>query len=123
MLAEWSDWPDKHAWPPPRESGQLYSGAGAGSGRQWVCISLLHLGSGEMLQQAGGWTGEEIQTWIGVKISQPEVTLLTTSQTYLEELQLPDSDLMREETVPGGGHHVVVGSLPPGRRPQVRAVW
>ena len=122
MLAGWPDWPGKPAWRPPGEPGQVYSGAGDGSGRRWVCISLLHLGSGQTLQQTGDWTGEEIQTWICVKISQPEVTVLTTSQTYLEELQLPESDVMGEETVSGGGHHVVVGSLPPGLSPEVRAV-
>ena len=59
-----------------------------------------------------------------MEISQPEVTAIKPSQAslYLEYLQLSDRVTVREETVPGGGEHMVVSSLSPGHSPQVRAV-
>ena len=60
---------------------------------------------------------------VALKISQPQLTAPIPSQGYLEELQVPDREAVGEETVPGGGEDVVVGCLPPGLSPEVRAVW
>ena len=77
------------------------------------------------LQEAAGgrkYIGE-IQTWSAVKISQPQVTVTGRASLYVEDLEVPDSEVVGEETVPGAGEYVVVPSLSPGLSPQVRAVW
>ena len=122
VLAERQDCHREPAERSDGESRQDCSGAGSGSGRPWVCISGPHLRRCEEAAAGRKYIGE-IQTWSGVEISQPQVTLPSRASLYVEDLEVSDSEVVGEETVPGAGEHLVVPSLPPGLSPQVGTVW